>query len=262
MPPDRNTPSGTSLIRRSRIDSSSSSRNRRTSSATVAMPAAASRLARRHIPIAPADDLAALERQDVSGQQLVDPLEHRLAAGERPRAEQFGNRGLVGARRRSRPLARMPFDLRREEQPLAAARPVERLDAQPIARERAAGAGGHPRSRTRTCRAGDRRRRRPIARRRGRCSRYPIACDRRGRSASSSRRRSAVVVDLAVEADPDRLVFVGERLLAGGQIDDAQSAVAEGRTARRRTAPHRPDRDGPARRASPRRGGGRLATAS
>ncbi len=37
----------------------------------------------------------------------------------------------------------------------------------------------------------------------------------------------AVVVDLAVEADPDRLVFVGERLLAGGQIDDAQTAVAQ-----------------------------------
>ena len=38
-----------------------------------------------------------------------------------------------------------------------------------------------------------------------------------------------VVVDLAVEDDPDRAVFVDERLMAGRQIDDAQPAVAERR---------------------------------
>jgi hypothetical protein len=38
-----------------------------------------------------------------------------------------------------------------------------------------------------------------------------------------------MVVDLAVEDDPDRLVLVRQRLMAGRQIDDAQPAVAERR---------------------------------
>ena len=37
-----------------------------------------------------------------------------------------------------------------------------------------------------------------------------------------------VVVDLAVEDDPDRPVFVRRRLLAGAQIDDAEAAVGKG----------------------------------
>ena len=36
-----------------------------------------------------------------------------------------------------------------------------------------------------------------------------------------------VVEDLAVVGDPPRVVFVGHRLGAGGQIDDAQPAMAE-----------------------------------
>jgi hypothetical protein len=56
-------------------------------------------LAGGHIPIAPAGDLAALEREDVSGQKLVDPLEERLLIGNRARRQQFRNRGLVGAGR-------------------------------------------------------------------------------------------------------------------------------------------------------------------
>ena len=37
----------------------------------------------------------------------------------------------------------------------------------------------------------------------------------------------AVVVDLAVEDDPDRLVFVGHRLLAAGPVDDGQPAMTK-----------------------------------
>src|SRR5687767_4593735 len=36
-----------------------------------------------------------------------------------------------------------------------------------------------------------------------------------------------VVVDLAVEHDPDRAVLVRERLMPGGEIDDAQPSMAE-----------------------------------
>ena len=36
-----------------------------------------------------------------------------------------------------------------------------------------------------------------------------------------------VVVDFAVEDDPHRFVFVGERLMAGAQVDDRETAKAE-----------------------------------
>ena len=39
----------------------------------------------------------------------------------------------------------------------------------------------------------------------------------------------AMVVDLAVEDDPDRAVFVGHRLLAAGPVDDRQAPVTEAR---------------------------------
>ncbi len=37
------------------------------------------------------------------------------------------------------------------------------------------------------------------------------------------------VVELAVDDDVERLVFVGDRLIAGGQVDDAQPRVSEAR---------------------------------
>src|SRR5688500_1891863 len=40
-----------------------------------------------------------------------------------------------------------------------------------------------------------------------------------------------VVVDLAVVGDPDGVVLVGQRLMAAGEIDDAEAAVAERRVA-------------------------------
>ena len=70
----------------------------------------------------------------------------------------------------------------------------------------------------------------------------------------------AEVVDFAVEDDPDRAVFVGERLLAAGHVDDRQPAMAQGdagniadavRSAKScDTRPRRPGRGGAARRSS------------
>src|SRR5690349_15083280 len=37
-----------------------------------------------------------------------------------------------------------------------------------------------------------------------------------------------MVIDFAVEDDPDRLVFISERLMAAGHVDDRQSPMAEG----------------------------------
>ena len=45
--------------------------------------------------------------------------------------------------------------------------------------------------------------------------------------ASSAGPVVGVVVDLAVEDQPDAIVLVGHRLIAGGQVDDAQAAEAE-----------------------------------
>ena len=55
--------------------------------------------------------------------------------------------------------------------------------------------------------------------------------------ASSSRAQLAVVVDLAVEDDPDRAVLVRERLLAGDEVGDREPAVAEPAAAPRRGSP-------------------------
>ena len=42
----------------------------------------------------------------------------------------------------------------------------------------------------------------------------------------------AEVVDFAVEDDPHRAVFVGQRLLAAGQVDDRQPPVSQGHAGR------------------------------
>ena len=42
----------------------------------------------------------------------------------------------------------------------------------------------------------------------------------------------AEVVDLAVEDDPDRAVFVGHRLMPAGQVDDRQPPMAQGHARR------------------------------
>jgi hypothetical protein len=39
-----------------------------------------------------------------------------------------------------------------------------------------------------------------------------------------------IIVDLAVQDDPERLVFIGNGLAAAGQVDDGQAAEAEAQT--------------------------------
>ena len=52
----------------------------------------------------------------------------------------------------------------------------------------------------------------------------------------------AVVVNLAVEHEPDRAIFVVDRLLPRGQVDDAQPPHPETNARLRRVFPHRPAR--------------------
>ena len=53
----------------------------------------------------------------------------------------------------------------------------------------------------------------------------------------------AVVVDLAVVRDPHGAVFVGERLMAAGEIDDAETTMCEDGSANRSRGRRRPGRD-------------------
>ena len=52
-----------------------------------------------------------------------------------------------------------------------------------------------------------------------------------------------VVVDLAVEDDPQGAADVGHRLVAAAEVDDAQAAMAEADVVRGPRAPNRRDRD-------------------
>ena len=135
--------------------------------------------------------------------------------------------------------SRSGLQLRAETEPSAALGVVERLDAQAVAREQEL----------------------PLPRvpeREGEHAAQPLDAARpellvevhddlgvgRRREAVAARHelapQLAVVVDLAVEDDPDRAVLVGDRLLAGLEVDDGQPAHAEpdacrrGRTRRRR----------------------------
>ena len=140
MPPERNTPSGTSLMSRRRTDSSSNSRNRadglrvRAAALEPLSPSPEPGFPHGNIPVLLNGRLAVFEDQRVTGQQFLNAAKHGLAARDGSRAEQLGNRadvrfGVDQAAGENR------LDLGSEDDPIAAPRPVERLHAEPIARE-------------------------------------------------------------------------------------------------------------------------------
>ena len=213
-PPESSAPSGTSLMRCERTEAS-----RRASTSASASSSDGSRRGsnagchQRRERLA-----AALERQRVAGRQLVDAFEQRAGRGAVAKREvldhALGARPALDAREREQRL-----DLGRERPGGAAARPVERLDADAVARHEEPSPRRGPRARTRTCRRAGARSRRPTARTRARSSRCRSACGSGARSASSSRRRAGVVVDLAVVGDPHAPVLVADRLVARVHVD-------------------------------------------
>src|SRR5574337_632903 len=141
--------------------------------------------------------------------------EHLLGARDVARAQHLGQRRLVGARL-DQPACENRLDLRSEQQQVAGARPVERFDAQSIAHEQ-----------------------QPPLRRVPQCEREhaaqpvhtavaPLLVGVNDRLGIRARRvrvpvpferatNLRVVVDFAVERDPDGAVLVGERLMARAQ---------------------------------------------
>ena len=107
-----------------------------------------------------------------------------------------------------------------------ALRVVERLDAQSIAGQQHLPSPRHPRSPARTFRAAGPRTVGRGLRTDGRSFRCRSMSGTCGRVAPA-RAEAPVVVDLAVEDDPDRAILVRHGLLAAVEVDDAQPAHAE-----------------------------------
>src|SRR5947199_10795165 len=91
-----------------------------------------SRYTHGHIPVLPDPRPSPFEDEQVTRQQLVDTAKHRLAAGDVTRAQYL--RDDCRVRLRLDPAAReQRLDFRSEEQQVACACPIERLDAEAIA---------------------------------------------------------------------------------------------------------------------------------
>src|SRR5881396_2603272 len=180
----------------------------------------------RQLPVAARPDpLPGRPRQRPPGEQRFDVAEERLRSGHRARGEELGNdRGVE--RRPAREGGQNRLDLRREQELVPRERVVQRLDAEPIAREEQPPPG-------------------PIPEREGEHAIQALDAalaivfvrvhDRLGVAARpvavaprlEARAQRGVVVDLAVVDDPDGLVLVGHGLVTARHVDDRQPAMAE-----------------------------------
>ena len=179
----------------------------------------------RNIPVASDPHEPVLEHERVPRHHPMDALEEGAAAREGSCAELLRQLRLVcfGG---DETASEDGFDFGSEEQPPVDESPVERLHAETIAREEQPPARGVP--------DGEREHApKPID-----TGITPLLVgmdDGLGVGAGSIAMArllefladGGVVVDLAVEHDPDRLVFVGERLMTGCQVHDAQPSVAD-----------------------------------
>ena len=149
-PPLSIAPSGTSLIRRSRTDSSSSAEQPRAPLLDVAaalerrLADSSSTAAARRAPFSIDEDAARLE--------LLHRRERRRGRREEPERE-VGVDRLVVEVGRDEPAREQALELGGEDEQVAADRVVERLDPEPVARDRRRAAAPGPRPRSRTSRA-------------------------------------------------------------------------------------------------------------
>ena len=179
------------------------------------------------MPVAANGKLALLVDGVRGGRQLVDALEGGEARGHVAQA-QVEIEGLLVELARNGRIAEKRLHFRAEDQTIAAEVVIDRLLAQPVSREEEPlspcvpdGEGEHPRDALRQ-----------------RVAPLLVAVDEDLGIAAAAEDMSArdelraqieVVVDLAVERDPDGAVLVAHRLRAGrGEIDDGQAAMTEG----------------------------------
>ena len=238
-PPERNAPSGTSDTRCSATASSSSSRRRRAPAVEVER-----RIGRRveRMPVAPQRRAAVLPDQRVSrlepAHAAVQRARRRHRAPRQVQVHGVGSRRAIEARP---PRAAHPIS-EPNTRPSPVTGPEQRLDADGIAREHEAPAPLVP----------EREREHPVELAHEVRAVLLVEVDEHlgvgardgtGGPAPRVRSRSArVVVDLAVEDDPDRAVLVGLRLGAGVEVDDAQPAEGQPDRRPRRGIRPRPGR--------------------
>ena len=229
-------PSGTSAIRRRRTDFLEQFAEPLDGVCSDRWPSAVRRRVRAGTSQYSLDrDRAVLEDQRVAGQQAVNALEERLRARHVARAEHLGQHAFVGLGADQAALEDR-LDLRSEQQPVAGRRPVERLDAEAIAHEQQPAARRVP----------DREREHAAQVLDAAVAPLFVGVDdglgvRPGAIAMAGASRLAadlgVVVDLAVEDDPDRAVFVRRAAAARRRDRRCSAADGRGRRARRRISP-------------------------
>ena len=232
VPPLSIAPSGTSLISRSRTDSSSTVEQRFAPSST-AQSAIGRRLRIR--PVRARRDAAA--RRSTSSDGRACSFEHagkrRQRAGNEAERQVRVDRLVVelGA---DEPAREQALQLGREDEQVADDRVVQRLDAEPVARDHRAPLAARPRPRSpnlpRSCSANA-----VAVRPRRDAGGSPCRSGVRKRCPSRSQAvaQLVVVVELAVLDRPDRAVLVRERLVAALDVDDAQPARRRARPRRR-----------------------------
>ena len=216
-------------MRRRRTDSSRSPLNRATTSRglpwTSGGSAGATERSSGTSQVLPYARVTMLEDEELAGQQLLHASEERVGSCDVTRAEELRDCRDVGLRI-DEAAGENGLDLGSEEQQVPAPCPVQRLDAQPIAREQQPPLRRIPDGK------------REHAAEPVNAIVTPLLVGVHDRFSVGLRAVAVpallevapdrgVVVDLPVVDDPDRAVFVRERLLAGAQVDDTQTPVGE-----------------------------------
>ena len=182
-------------------------------------------LGKGHLPVALERDPAIPDEHGVAGRQLLDPPEERPRRERAPEREdlvqshRIGGRGHAGA-------GEDRLDLGAEDQGAVGLRVEEGADAQPIAGQEQGAVPAVP--------DGDR----ELAVEAGQAVRAVLLVRvqddfgvARGREPVSPalqlQSQLRVIEDLTVEHDPQGPIFVGDGLLAGAQVDDAQARIPE-----------------------------------
>src|SRR5581483_1519886 len=160
-----------------------------------------------------------------SRHELVDPAEESFVAGDEPIRQEFRKHRFVEFRaKRARGEDRL--DLRRENDFLIGNRVIQRLDAEPVAREQQPPLLLVP----------DRESEHSLKFLHAALAFFFIEMKNRlgiaARAVHVTGRfenwtKSGVVINFAVVGDPYRLVFVRHRLVAAGEVYDRESAMTE-----------------------------------
>src|SRR5262249_41852441 len=159
----------------------------------------------------------------MAGEQLVDSFKQRVCPRGTTRRKDFREGGVIRARRDETALENR-LDLGGEEQTVAGKRPIQRLHAKTVARKQQPARNGVPQGEgTQPAELMDAVVTPFFVRVNDRLRVGPRSIHVTG--PLQTRADVAMVVNLSVVGDPDVTAFVGQRLVTGGEIDDAQATV-------------------------------------